>query len=348
MPCRICRTYTQGGGELLVFALPKPEEATKIESVRDKAMSTRAAFTLVLLLAPQTRAGAGRPSASPSTLPVRPETPDETLARQVQGETPPGPFDANVGVRQSDLAGSGSKFSPGGCRVQPANKNPLARDPRAVLRGMQDFDTFNCSGCRAANAGGGMGPALSTGLFTYGSSPANIFLSIYQGRPNGMPAWGAMLPEQKRSGNSFPTSRASRTIRHAAPRSPERRRVTSIEQVPAEFLQTANPWSFTNVKQRPEAEGRVTIRPSLHLLAIATGAVAHASPVAAAEPPMGYLHAAGRMGATILPLTEGLLAVSIAVVVIITALVVVGAVLRARSGNRSPRCLSSKVPPPHG
>ena len=34
------------------------------------------------------------------------------------------------------------------------------------------------------------------GLFTYGSSPANIFLSIYQGRPNGMPAWGAMLPEQ--------------------------------------------------------------------------------------------------------------------------------------------------------
>lgn len=50
-------------------------------------------------------------------------------------------------------------------------------------------------GCHAANGGGGMGPALSEGRFIYGSNPANLFLSIYQGRPNGMPAWGEILPE---------------------------------------------------------------------------------------------------------------------------------------------------------
>lgn len=52
----------------------------------------------------------------------------------------------------------------------------------------------------------------------------------------------------------------------------------------------------------------------------------------AAGYPMGYLKADGRMNATILPLMQGLLAVSIAVVVIVLALVVVGAALRFRPG----------------
>ncbi len=72
------------------------------------------------------------------------------------------------------------------------------------------------------------------------------------------------------------------------------------------------------------------MRSALRLLAIATSAADLVGPAAAAEPPMGYLHAAGKMGAVILPLMKGLLAVSIAVVVIVTALVVVGVVLRAR------------------
>ena len=40
-----------------------------------------------------------------------------------------------------------------------------------------------------------MGPSLSDRRFIYGAAPPNIFLSIYQGRPNGMPTWGEMLPE---------------------------------------------------------------------------------------------------------------------------------------------------------
>ena len=91
-----------------------------------------------------------------------------------------------------------------------------------------------------------MGPALSEGRYIYGSTPANLFLSIYQGRPNGMPAWGELLPESTiwelvayvQSIAHPPSESFGRTISRA-PLSP------SVEQTPSEFLQTVNPWSFT-------------------------------------------------------------------------------------------------------
>ena len=51
-----------------------------------------------------------------------------------------------------------------------------------------------------------------------------------------------------------------------------------------------------------------------------------------AAPPMSYLSSAGRMGDAIAPLTWGLLGVAIAVVVIISALVIVGILRRGRGG----------------
>ena len=139
-----------------------------------------------------------------------------------------------------------SGLSPGNVWFTPKIANPLAQDPQAATRGMQDFIQFNCVGCHAPNAGGGMGPALSEGRFIYGSSPANLFLSIYQGRPNGMPTWGQLLAESTiwelvayvDSIAHPPSSTFGRTISRT-PQSP------AVEETPAEFLQTANPWSFT-------------------------------------------------------------------------------------------------------
>jgi cytochrome c oxidase cbb3-type subunit III len=139
-----------------------------------------------------------------------------------------------------------SGLHPGDVSFAPKINNPLARDPQAATRGMQDFNQFNCVGCHAGNGGGGMGPALSEGQFIYGSSPANLFLSIYQGRPNGMPAWGELLPESTiwelvayvQSIAHPPSAAFGRTISRT-PASP------AVEQTPAEFLQTPNPWSFT-------------------------------------------------------------------------------------------------------
>lgn len=41
-----------------------------------------------------------------------------------------------------------------------------------------------------------MGPALSDNQWIYGGKPAQIYLSIMQGRPKGMPAWGGTLSSQ--------------------------------------------------------------------------------------------------------------------------------------------------------
>jgi cytochrome c oxidase cbb3-type subunit 3 len=124
-------------------------------------------------------------------------------------------------------------------------ENPLADDPDAAQRGMKDFDSFNCSGCHAANGGGGMGPALSDAAWIYGSSAANVYLSIAQGRPAGMPAFGAMLPDRtiwelvayiqgisKQPGDQFGATTS------ANPASPE------TEQVPAGRSQSTTPWQF--------------------------------------------------------------------------------------------------------
>jgi len=125
-------------------------------------------------------------------------------------------------------------------------KNPLADDPDAAARGMKDFDSFNCSGCHMANGGGGMGPALSNDIWISRSSPANIYLTIVQGRAAGMPAFGAMLPDRtvwelvayikNLSNRPSPTFG---TTTSADPSPPP------IEQVPAGKIKSPTPWDYT-------------------------------------------------------------------------------------------------------
>lgn len=72
-------------------------------------------------------------------------------------------------------------------------ENPYGEDDQAIAEGRRLFDWMNCSGCHAPMGGGGMGPPLSDTTWVYGADPANVYLSIAQGRPNGMPAWGSRL-----------------------------------------------------------------------------------------------------------------------------------------------------------
>ncbi len=74
--------------------------------------------------------------------------------------------------------------------------NPYAADPHAVQQGQELFVKMNCAGCHGYGATGGMGPNLTDGYWRYGGVPASIFNSIYQGRPQGMPAWNPALPPQ--------------------------------------------------------------------------------------------------------------------------------------------------------
>jgi cytochrome c oxidase cbb3-type subunit III len=112
------------------------------------------------------------------------------------------------------------------------------------VRGMKDFDDFNCSGCHAPNGGGGMGPALSNDTWIHRASAANIYLSIAQGRSNGMPAFGAMLPDRTiwelvayiQSLSDKPTPGFGVTTSAATP--PD-------EQVPAGQVKSPTPWKYT-------------------------------------------------------------------------------------------------------
>ncbi|MGH7056262.1 MAG: c-type cytochrome [Acetobacteraceae bacterium] len=76
-------------------------------------------------------------------------------------------------------------------------KNPVHGNPAAIALGRQLFKAMNCAGCHGYNAAGGMGPNLKDGSWTFGGTPVQIFKSIYEGRPEGMPAWGATLPAQE-------------------------------------------------------------------------------------------------------------------------------------------------------
>jgi cytochrome c oxidase cbb3-type subunit 3 len=64
----------------------------------------------------------------------------------------------------------------------------------AVSEGQRLFEQYNCVGCHA-HGGGGMGPALMDDYWIYGSEPQNIFATIVQGRPNGMPSFRNRIPE---------------------------------------------------------------------------------------------------------------------------------------------------------
>ena len=129
--------------------------------------------------------------------------------------------------------------------MAPDIANPLANDPDAAARGAKDFDSFNCRGCHMARGGGGMGPSLSNDIWIYRSSPANIYLSIAQGRSAGMPAFGAMLPDRTiwelvayiQSISAKPGPKFGTTT-SLDPQMP------NTEQVPAEKNDTTPPWQF--------------------------------------------------------------------------------------------------------
>ena len=72
-------------------------------------------------------------------------------------------------------------------------KNPYEGDKRAISTGGQLFVAYNCLDCHGADGSGAMGPSFQDGRWHFGGAPGEVFESIYQGRPDGMPAWGGRI-----------------------------------------------------------------------------------------------------------------------------------------------------------
>jgi cytochrome c oxidase cbb3-type subunit 3 len=88
-----------------------------------------------------------------------------------------------------------SGLNPGANPLPPPPTPSLYEESAyAVSEGKRLFNQYNCSGCHA-NGGGGIGPPLMDNYWTYGSEPQNIFTTIVEGRPNGMPSFRNRIPE---------------------------------------------------------------------------------------------------------------------------------------------------------
>jgi cytochrome c oxidase cbb3-type subunit 3 len=105
-------------------------------------------------------------------------------------DTRPSPAEriAFVAARQVDLL-------PGGPVKQTEIKNPYSGNVYAISEGRRLFVWYHCAGCHGGEGGGAIGPPLRDKFWIYGGASDNIFASIMQGRPNGMPSWGGRIPQ---------------------------------------------------------------------------------------------------------------------------------------------------------
>lgn len=72
-------------------------------------------------------------------------------------------------------------------------RNPHNGDAGVARGGALLFNAMNCDGCHGPDGTGWVGPNLGDGRWRYGGSDAEVFNSIYYGRPHGMPAFGGTL-----------------------------------------------------------------------------------------------------------------------------------------------------------
>ena len=111
----------------------------------------------------------------------------EREERSFRVETPSA--DATTSVRLTD-------FQPGQPEPPPPTPNGYEENAYQLAQGQTLYVNYNCIGCHAMG-GGGIGPPLMDDQWRYGSRPEQVYSTIVQGRPNGMPSFGGKIPDQQ-------------------------------------------------------------------------------------------------------------------------------------------------------
>ena len=78
-----------------------------------------------------------------------------------------------------------------------ALRNPYEGIKERAGEGAKLFVAYNCIDCHGADGSGAMGPSLADGRWHFGGSAGEVFQSIYEGRPDGMPSWGGRIPDDQ-------------------------------------------------------------------------------------------------------------------------------------------------------
>lgn len=76
-------------------------------------------------------------------------------------------------------------------------RNPFAGDRRRIDEGGKLFVAYNCVDCHGDGGSGAMGPSLADARWHFGGTDGDVFESIYEGRPAGMPAWGGRISDDQ-------------------------------------------------------------------------------------------------------------------------------------------------------
>ena len=89
-------------------------------------------------------------------------------------------------------------LTPGADRSMPADPRGAMYERNAyhITQGGRLFRWFNCNGCHG-NGGGSIGPALMDDGWRYGGRIDQIYSTIMQGRPNGMPSFRDKVTPQQ-------------------------------------------------------------------------------------------------------------------------------------------------------
>jgi cytochrome c oxidase cbb3-type subunit 3 len=87
-----------------------------------------------------------------------------------------------------------STLQPGQPTANPPTINEYENNAYAMSEGKHLFEYMNCVGCHA-HGGGSIGPPLMDAKWIYGGQPEQIFATIVEGRPNGMPSFRGKLPD---------------------------------------------------------------------------------------------------------------------------------------------------------
>jgi len=147
-----------------------------------------------------------------------------------------------------------------------AMANPYDGHPEAVAEGKTLFVRMNCAGCHGYDAKGGMGPNLQDGYWRYGGAPVSLFKSIYEGRPQGMPAWNPALPPDEiwkvvaylqSLGGSYPAGGLPASVQGDTPRTGYAPEVQRVLPAGAKQPHEAGPSADTaQPDPRPDAGGK--------------------------------------------------------------------------------------------
>lgn len=89
-----------------------------------------------------------------------------------------------------------SDIHPGSPGLSRPVENPSEEIAFDTSEGKRLYTQYNCIGCHF-NGGGGIGPPLMDEVWIYGQNSENVYSTIVEGRPNGMPSFRQKIPDHQ-------------------------------------------------------------------------------------------------------------------------------------------------------